>query len=158
MDHESLVIWGSLLIWLAAITLFFILMRSLLARLSRLFHTRMRTSMEAAEIIVRTGQAPAAWRQRFLPTDPWPNQLQAVWDCFAPSEPDLEALCLDRLEHLIRFFETSPIVQGPDARSLLLTELRARQVYWKRHGVSMASALEPGGDRSEDSRMDDKAI
>ncbi len=145
MDQESLVIWGSLLVWLGAITVFLFMMRSLLARLSRLFHTRMRDSLEAAELIIRTGQAPPAWQQKTLPTDPWSHHLQAAWDCLGTAETDWQALCLRRLEQLIRFYESSPVVQGADTRDLLLGELRARYEHWKRHGVSIAPAPEEGG-------------
>ncbi len=155
MDRESLVIWGSLLAWLGGTTLFLVMMRSLLARLSRVFHTRMRTSLEAAEFIIRTGQAPPAWQQRLLPTDPWSSHLQAVWDCLGTATWNRQALCLSRLEHLIHFFESSPVVQGTETRTLLLAELRAQYEHWRQHGVSIAPEPEAGDDLPTSMSTDD---
>ena len=140
MDQDSLVIWGSLLVWLGAITLFLVLMRSLLARYTRLFHARMRTYLESAEFIVRTGLAPPAWRQRWLAIDPWANHRWAQWGRAGSADMDRQQLCLRRLEHLIRFFEKSPVVQGSGTRALLLEALRAQHRQWTQHGVSIAPA------------------
>ncbi len=140
MDQDSLVIWGSLLVWLGAITLFLVLMRSLLARYTRLFHARMRTYLESAEFIVRTGLAPPAWRQRWLTTDPWAHYRWPQWGRAGSLDMDRQQLCLKRLEHLIRFFEKSPVVQGTGARALLLAELRTQHQRWIQHGVSIAPA------------------
>lgn len=139
MDQESLVIWGSLLVWLGAIILFLVMTRLLISRLKRLFHTRLHSSMEAAEFIVRTGQAPAAWAQRLLPTDPWEDHVKAFWRRAEIPAASPQTRCLRRLEELIRFFETAPVYQEPDARSMLLTELQARQEGWRRNGVVIAA-------------------
>lgn len=138
MDRDTLVIWVSLLIWVGGISLFLVMMRSLLARYTRLFHSRMRTSLETAEFVIRTGQAPPAWQQLLLPTDPWRNHLLAPWYRFTSEEMDLQLLCQSRMDDLIRFFESSPVVQGTETRSLLLAELRARREHWQQHGVSIA--------------------
>ncbi len=140
MDREAWIIWGSLFVWLGAITLFLAMMRSLLTRYTRLFHARMRTYLESAEFIVRTGLAPPAWRHRRLATDPWSKHRWARRILTGPAQMDKQQLCLRRLEHLIRFFERSPVVQGPGTRGLLLEELRTQHQRWTRHGVSIAPA------------------
>ncbi len=138
MDRDALVIGSSLLVWLGAIALFLALMRSLVARYTQLFHARMRASLESAEFIVRTGLAPPAWRQSWLVTDPWPTSRWMRGARSGSADRDGSQLCLNRLERLIRFFERSPVVQGADARALLLEELRTQHQQWTRHGVSIA--------------------
>lgn len=140
MDREAWIIWGSLLVWLGAITLFLTMMRSLLARYTRLFHARMRNYLESAEFIVRTGLAPPAWRQRWLATEPWSKHRWARRFLTSPGNMDKQQLCLRRLEHLIRFFERSPVVQDSGTRGLLLEELRTQHQRWTCHGVSIAPA------------------
>ncbi len=153
MDRESLVIWGSLLVWLGAITLFLAMMRSLLARYTRLFHARTRAYLESAEFIVRTGRAPPAWHQRWLATDPWSHRRWIPWGRPDPGAGDRQQLCLSRLEHLIRFFERSPVVQGADTRALLLTELRTQYQCWTRQGVSIAPPDTESGPPGSEERM-----
>lgn len=140
MDREFLTIWGSMLVWLGAITLFLTMMRSLVARYTRLFHSRMRTTLESAEFIVRTGLAPPDWRQRRLVTDPGSSHWLARWFSSGAEEMDIQRLCVRRLERLIHFFEKAPVVQGSGTRSLLLEELRAQHKLWTQQGVSIAPA------------------
>lgn len=142
MDRDSLIILGSLGVWLGAIMVFLLMTRSLMNRMGRLFHTRMREALEAAEHIVRTGHAPYAWQQAFVALDPWPCHLRAGMGFRPQAGTDREQLCVARLDTLIRFFEKTPAVQGADTRALLLAELRTQHARWIREGVSFAPMTE----------------
>jgi non-ribosomal peptide synthetase component F len=80
--------------------------------------------------ILRTGEVPAAWRTRPLRWRPdQPELLAADW-------ARNQKLYLARLDDLIAYAETTPLVDDEDTRDVLLDRLDEIRAAWAGQDVS----------------------
>lgn len=97
---------------------------------------------QALQTIVETGQVPLGWRKPFdkklarLAQDP--SRAQAQADLRARAT----ARYLERLDELVRYAETTTLIDGDDARAMILGKLAEARVAWQ--GSAGAQAAECG--------------
>ena len=83
-----------------------------------------RRCFEEAQYVIETARAPAAWLD------------QTVGLAERPRLAEL----LDRLDRVIEFFRTAPVVADRATRELLLDKLRGIRSRWQRGGLGEPAA------------------
>ncbi len=49
---------------------------------------------------------------------------------------DVKVAVLERLDELIKFFQTTPLVQDPEARETLIDELKGERATWQTQPIN----------------------
>ncbi len=111
------------MIELAAMFLLFVVVLTVLARagavcMGRKAGRTTRRRFEEAQYLIETARAPANWLDRTAGLAEGPRLAEL----------------LDRLDRLIEFFRTAPVVADRATRQLLLDKLRGIRGRWQRGG------------------------
>ena len=119
------------LIFLAFIALFVLLLRGAVILMGRITGKYVGEKHKGAEIIVNTGMPPKHWiysaKKRIAKLEK---------DTISPDKKlkiqrKTKDICLKKLEGLIKYFKTSPLVKDEETRKILLNELTKVHRTWK---------------------------
>jgi hypothetical protein len=90
----------------------------------------------ALEEISATGQAPAAWRRRYEEKLTRLRQVSADGAELKSVQTRAVADYVGRLDKLIKYVETTSLVEGEDTREVLLEKLTAARASWLAAGAA----------------------
>ena len=116
------------LIFLAFIALFVLLLRGAVILMGRITGKYVGEKHKGAEIIINTGKLPKNWtyhtEKKIAKNLARPNKILKI-------QKKAKNICLEKLDHLIKYFETSPLVKDEETRKILLDELTRVCQTWK---------------------------
>jgi len=119
------------LIFLAFIALFVLLLRGAVILMGRITGKYIGEKHKEAETIINTEKPPPAW---IYPLEKKIAKLKE--DSTRSSrilklEKKAQNICLDKLNRLIKYFKTSPLVKDEETRKILLDKLLKVHQRWK---------------------------
>jgi len=131
------------LIFLAFIALFVLLLRGAVILMGRITGKYVGEKHKGAEIIINTGMPPKNW---IYSTEKKIAKLEK--DTVKPDkilkiQRKTKNACLKKLERLIKYFKTSPLVKDEETRKILLDELAKVHRAWKEEDWEEILTSEP---------------
>jgi hypothetical protein len=81
--------------------------------------------------IVETGQVPAEWSRSYRRKLAWLEKRGSL-DQIARVKLEAQQHYLDKLEELLQYARTTPLVDGEDTRDLLLRRLQDVRAEWQK--------------------------
>ncbi len=119
------------LIFLAFIALFVLLVRGAVILMGKISGKYIGEKHKEAEAIINTGKPPKNW------TCPLEKKIAKLKENSGTSSRILKIqkkaknTCLDKLDRLIKYFKTSPLVKDEETRKILLDKLLKVRQRWK---------------------------
>ena len=129
------------LIFLGFIVGFVLLLRVAVILMGRITGRCIGEKHKEAETIIKTGKPPKNWTYhaekkiaKLKETSRTPNRILKI-------EKKAKNTCLEKLDHLIKYFKTSPLVKDEETRTILLDELaKVRQRWREKDGQEIISS------------------
>lgn len=119
------------LIFLAFIALFVLLLRGAVILMGRITGKYVGEKHKGAEIIINTGMPPKNWIYSAEKKMAKLEKDRVRPDKILKIERKAKDICMKKLEHLIKYFKTSPLVKDEETRKILLDELAKVQRAWE---------------------------
>jgi len=132
------------LIFLAFIALFVLLLRGAVILMGRITGKYVGEKHKEAEAIINTGKPPKNWTYgpekkiaKLKENSRRPGRILKI-------QKKAKNTCLEKLDRLIKYFKTSPLVQDEETRKILLDELLKVHQRWKEKDGELLKELRKG--------------
>jgi len=119
------------LIFLAFIALFVLLLRSAVILMGRISGKYIGEKHKETEAIINTGKPPKNWTYQVEKKIAKLKENSTRSSRILKLEKKAKNTCLDKLNRLIKYFKTSPLVKDEETRKILLDELLKVRQRWK---------------------------
>jgi len=118
------------LIFLVFIVFFVLILRLAVILMGRIAGRYVNDKHRAAEEIVNTGKVPKRWSNKLekrIPLVSNSHQLKKA----LKMESRAKTIILKKMDNLIKYFKTSPLVQNKETKEILLDKLLRARKDWK---------------------------
>ena len=119
------------LIFLAFIALFVLLLRGAVILMGRIAGKYIGEKHKEAETIINTGKPPPAWIHPLEKKIAKSKENSRGPGKILKLEKKTKNTCLDKLDRLVKYFKTSPLVKDEETRKILLDKLLKVRQRWK---------------------------
>ena len=131
------------LIFLAFIAGFVLLLRGAVILMGRITGRYVGEKYKGAEAIISTGKPPKNWTYHAEKKIAKLKEDSGRQSRILKIQRKAQNTCLERLDRLIKYFETSPLVKDEETRKILLDELAKVCQRWKEKDWEKIITSEP---------------
>ena len=117
--------------FLAFIVFFVLTLRLAVILMGRITGKYVSKKHKAAEVIVNTGKVPKEWSDKLKKRIFLRVKNQGRSKKISRIERRAKASVLKRVDHLIDYFKTSPLVEDKETKKILLNELQKARRFWE---------------------------
>jgi len=118
-------------LFLVFIVFFVLTLRLAVMLMGRIAGKYVTTKHKAAEMIVNTGRAPKDWTYKFEERITSIRKTTESLEKISRIERRAKDVLLKKIDQLIEYFKTSPLIQDKDTRQILLDGLQEARRLWK---------------------------
>lgn len=119
------------LMFLAFIVFFVLTLRLAVILMGRIAGKYVGKKHKAAEVIVNTGKVPKEWSDKLKKRTFSRVKIQGRSKKISRIERRAKASVLKRVDHLIDYFKTSPLVEDKETKKILLNKLQKARHLWE---------------------------
>jgi len=119
------------LMFLAFIVFFVLTLRLAVILMGRIAGKYVGEKHKAAEVIVNTGKIPDEWSDKLKKRISSVSKTQGSSKKILGMEKRAKTNVLKKVDHLIDYFKTSPLVEDKETKKILLSELQKTRHLWE---------------------------
>lgn len=117
--------------FLAFIVFFVLTLRLAVILMGRIAGKYVGEKHKAAEVIVNTGKIPDEWSDKLKKRISSVSKTQGSSKKILGMEKRAKTNVLKKVDHLIDYFKTSPLVEDKETKKILLSELQKTRHLWE---------------------------